>query len=250
MNIAIIFAGGVGSRMSTNALPKQFMKVNGVPIIIHTLNIFENNPQIDKIYISILASYREILQNMLTRYGISKVCGIVNGGDTSHDSIYNALKRAEEENPGDSTVLIHDGVRPIVTDAVIERNIAGVAEHGCAVTCSPCTETIIVSHDAQGVEDIPSRDLLYMAQAPQSFLLKDILAAHETLRASDERYTGLVDSCSVYRKVYGKVHLVRGNYGNIKVTRPGDVYTLHGLLQYLDATNAFGIGEYAHFYNS
>ncbi len=243
MNIAIIFAGGVGKRMCNNALPKQFMKVNGVPIIVHTLNVFQNNPLIDKIYISILPSHRSILQSMLNLYGITKVCGIVDGGATGQDSIYNALKRAAEENPADSTVLIHDGVRPIVTDAVIERNLTAVAEYGCAITCTPCTETIIVSRDAAGVEDIPPRELLHKAQAPQSFRLSEILAAHDTLRATPGGYGNLVDSCSVFRKVYGRVHLVQGNYGNIKITTPEDVYILKGLLQYLDATNAFGIDE-------
>lgn len=243
MNIAIIFAGGVGKRMCNNALPKQFMKVNEVPIIIHTLNVFQNHPEIDKIYISILPSHRRVLEGMLSRYAITKVVEIVDGGATGQDSIYNALKAAAAENPADSTVLIHDGVRPIVTDAAISRNIESVARFGCAITSAPCTETIIVSRDAQGVEDIPPRELLLKAQAPQSFRLGEILAAHDALRATPEGYGNLVDSCSVFRKVYGRAHLVQGNYGNIKITTPEDVYVLKGLLQYLDATSAFGIEE-------
>lgn len=243
MNIAVIFAGGVGKRMCNNALPKQFMKVNEVPIIIHTLNVFQNHPDIDKIYISILPSHRQMLEGFLSRYGVTKVAGLVDGGATGLDSIYHALKAAAEENPADATVLIHDGVRPIVTDAVIARNIESVAAHGSAITCVPCTETIIVTRDAQEVEEIPPRELLYKAQAPQSFRLGEILTAHETLRAMPEGYGNLVDSCSVFRKVYGQVHLVQGNYGNIKITTPEDVYVLKGLLQYLDATSAFGIDE-------
>lgn len=243
MNIAIIFAGGVGKRMSNNAIPKQFMKVNDVPIIIHTLNIFQAHPNIDKIYISILPSHRKELNMLLQQYGISKVAGLADGGATGQDSIYNALKLALSENPADSTVLIHDGVRPIVTDSVITRNIQAVAEYGSAITCVPCTETIIVTPDKQEVKEILPREELGKAQAPQSFVLSAIVAAHEKLRATETKYGNMVDSCSVYNTIYGSVHLVQGNYGNIKVTTPEDVYILKGLLQYRDATQAFGIED-------
>lgn len=241
MNIAVIFAGGVGKRMNNNALPKQFMKVNGVPIIIHTLLIFQQHPQIDKIYISILAEYREVLEELIQRHGISKVAGITNGGDSGLDSIYNGLQLAASENSDDSVVLIHDGVRPIVTDAVITRNIEAVRQFGSAITCVPSTETIILSRDAHAVDEIPPRQLLYKAQAPQSFRLGDIISAHRHLRSTPEGYGSLVDSCSVYQTAFKQVHLVSGNYGNIKVTTPEDVYILRGLLQYRDASTAFGL---------
>lgn len=243
MNIAVIFAGGVGKRMSNAALPKQFMKVNDIPIIVHTLNIFQQHAQIDKIYISVVAEYRDVLVKMISRYQITKVAGITQGGATGQDSIYNALKLAAAENTPDSIVLIHDGVRPIVTDAVISRNIESVHQFGSAITCVPCTETIIQSHDAHTVGDIHPREILYKAQAPQSFRLGDILTAHRCLRETPEGYGNLVDSCSVYQKIFRQVHMVTGNYGNIKVTTPEDVYLLKGLLQYMDASQAFGMEE-------
>lgn len=241
MNIAVIFAGGVGKRMNNTALPKQFMKVNGIPIIIHTLLIFQQHSQIDKIYISIIAEYKDLLESLIRQYQISKVVGITIGGESGLDSIYNGLKLAASENADDSVVLIHDGVRPIVTDAVISRNIEAVRLFGSSITSVPSTETIILSQDAQIVENIPPREFLHKAQAPQSFHLGDILSAHEHLRSTPERYGNLVDSCSVYRKVFGEVHLVPGNYGNIKITTPEDVFILQGLLHYKDASNAFGI---------
>lgn len=241
MNIAVIFAGGVGKRMNNTALPKQFMKVNGVPIIIHTLLIFQQHLQIDKIYISVIAEFKNMLEDLIRRYQISKVAAITEGGESGLDSIYNGLKLAASENADDTVVLIHDGVRPIVTDAVITRNIEAVRLFGSAITCVPSTETIILSHDAQMVEEIPPREFLHKAQAPQSFYLGKILSAHDQLRTSPERYGNLVDSCSVYQKVFGEVHLVHGNYGNIKITTPEDVFILQGLLRYKDASSAFGI---------
>lgn len=243
MNIAIIFAGGVGLRMCNNSLPKQFMRVNSIPIIIHTLQVFQNHDEIDKIYISILPSHRQTLVGLLSRYGITKVAGVVDGGETGQDSIYNALVAAAAENPADSVVLVHDGVRPIVLDEVISKNIQGVHEHGSAITCFPTFETILVSENGEHITSIPTRRHVYKAQAPQSFRLGELIACHEALRGTPERYGDLVDSCSVYRKAGKTAHMIMGNYGNIKVTRPEDVFILQGLMRYREATQALGINE-------
>lgn len=243
MNIAIIFAGGVGKRMGNNAVPKQFLRVDGVPIIVHTLRVFQNHDDIDKIYISMLESHIPRMQRLVRIHELNKVCGIVPGGETGQDSIYNALKAAESENPGDSVVLIHDGVRPILTDQVIRNNIEGVREYGCAITSIPCTETIVVSSDGRTPDRIPYRKELYKAQAPQSFVLRDIIEAHDTLRNTPQRYDDLVDSCSIYFKLNKSIHFVQGNFGNLKVTTPNDVYVIEGLLKYRDAVQAFGYDE-------
>lgn len=243
MNIAIIFAGGVGKRMGNNGVPKQFLQVDGAPIIVHTLRVFQNHDDIDKIYISMVESHIPRMQRLVRIHEFSKVCAIVPGGETGQDSIYNALKAAEAENPGDSVVLIHDGVRPILTDQVIRNNIEGVKKNGCAITSIPCTETIVVSKDGISPTSIPMRKELYKAQAPQSFYLEDIIAAHDVLRNSPERYDDIVDSCTIYFKLGKPVHFVKGNFGNLKVTTPNDVYVIEGLLRYRDAVQAFGVDE-------
>ncbi len=243
MNIAIIFAGGVGIRMGEAAIPKQFLRVNDIPIIIHTLRLFQHHEKIDKIYISMVSSHVDYMQSLVEQYGISKVCAIVPGGETGQDSIYNALRRAADENEGDSIVLIHDGVRPILSHEVISANIESVRQHRSAITITPCKETILQVNEAGQVEHIPARKYLHKAQAPQSFYLADILAAHDTLRNTPERYGDLVDSCSLYFKVHGPVHFVQSNLGNIKVTTPEDVYILRGLLMYRDAVLSFGVNE-------
>lgn len=240
--VAVIFAGGVGRRMCNDATPKQFIKVDGVPVLVHTLRVFQGHPQVGRIYLVMVAGYLEYTEELVEQYGISKVAAVVPGGETGLDSIYCGLKAAQAENPPDTVVLVHDGVRPVVSDRVITANIAAVQEYGSAVTCFPAYETILVSGDGAEPQEIPDRSRLYKAQAPQSFRLGKIVAAHDALRAGGG-YGGLVDSCSVYRAAGQPLHMVRGNYGNIKVTCPEDVYVLRGLLQYRDAMQALGMGE-------
>lgn len=241
MNIAIIFAGGSGIRMGAG-IPKQFLEINGKPVIIHTLQLFQYHDEIDKIYISVLDDYIEYMQELVADFRIKKVAGILAGGETAQDSIYNALKRAEAENPEDSIVLLHDGVRPFVSYEVISNNIAGVKENGNAITCTSCYETILLSHDGAVVESVPYRKDTFAAQAPQSFYLKEILKAHEEIRSRPERYENMVDACTIIRSLGQKAYMVPGNRGNIKVTTPEDVYMFRALLQYKENEQAFGLG--------
>ena len=191
MNIAIIFAGGSGVRMGSG-IPKQFLEINGKPVIVHTLQLFQYHDEIDKIYISVLEEYIGYMQELVDEYRLNKTAAIIPGGTTAQDSIYNALKRAEAENPDDSIVLLHDGVRPFVSYEVISNNIAGVKENGNAITCTACYETILLSHDGQCVESVPYRKDTFAAQAPQSFYLKDIIEAHDAIRDTPQRYENMV----------------------------------------------------------
>ncbi|WP_346708060.1 IspD/TarI family cytidylyltransferase [Massilistercora timonensis] len=241
MNIAIIFAGGSGVRMGAG-VPKQFLEINGRPIIIHTLKLFQNHDMIDKIYIAVLEDYIPYMEELVEEFHISKTVKIIAGGATAQDSIYNALKEAEKENPDDSIVLLHDGVRPFVSYDTIAKNIIGVKENGNAVTCTPCYETILLSHDGNQVDTVPYRKETFAAQAPQSFRLKDIIKAHDTVRSLPTRYENMVDACTIYRSQGLNVNMIEGNRGNIKVTTPEDVYMFRALLQYRENEQAFGLG--------
>lgn len=230
MNIAIIFAGGTGTRMGAE-LPKQFIEIQNKPILIHTLELYQKHKKIDKIYISILKEYFEYTQELVQKYNISKVAGIVCGGETGMDSIYNALSLAYKENDGDSIVLISDGVRPLITDETIDNNIAGVIAKGNAITTTACFETILLSEDdGKTVKSVPIRRHTFAAQAPQSFYLKDIIAAHNEVRNTPEKYTDLVDSCTLMKYLNREVHIVEGNRNNIKITTPNDVIIFEALL--------------------
>lgn len=225
--------GGRGERLNNSFdLPKQFLKIDGKEILIHTLLKFENHPEIDKIYLSVLKEYMEFTHMLIEKYEIKKVCKIVEGGDSAQKSIYNALKAAGTENSSDSVVLVHDGVRPIITNKVISDNILGVKTFGTAVTVVPCYETIIESKDGLATNHVPIRKETFKAQAPQSFRLGEILEAHEKIRKNENPYQDIVDSCTLFNKLGKDTHLVAGNFGNIKVTTPEDVYILKGILEY------------------
>ncbi len=241
MNIAIIFAGGSGVRMGAG-VPKQFLEINGKPILIHTLQLFQEHEEIDKIYLAMSRDFIRYTQQLVLDYRIDKVAAVVPGGATAQDSIYNALEKAEQENPGDSIVLIHDGVRPFVEYGVISSNIESVREYGSAITSTSCYETILVSRDGQQVDELPLRKESYAAQAPQSFYLKDILEAHRSIRTVNPGYENMVDACTIYRELGRQPHIVLGNRGNIKVTTPEDVYIFRALLQYKENEQAFGFG--------
>lgn len=240
MNIAIIFAGGSGKRMGAG-MPKQFLEINGKPIIIHTLDNFQNSPLIDKIYISCKKEYIRKLQHMLDYYRIIKAAGVVEGGETGQDSIYNGLVYALKENPEDSIVLVHDGVRPLISEEVIEENIESVEKYGTAVTCTPFFETPVISVSGDIVEDMPVRKYMFTAQAPQSFRLGELVKAHEEVRKVNPGYENIADSCYLYRSIGKEVHIVEGNRGNIKVTTPEDFYLLRALLQYRENEQILGL---------
>lgn len=242
MNIAIIFAGGSGVRMGAG-VPKQFLEIDGKPILFHTLSLFEEHHEIDKIYLAVLEEYIPYVWALATEFHISKLAGVVSGGSTAQDSIYKALKKAQEESPDDSVVLIHDGVRPFVGYDVISKNIESVKKNGSAITSNLCYETVLISKDGgETVDHLPYRKECYNAQAPQSFFLKDILEAHDAVRKDNPTYEDLVDSCTIMKSVGKSTYLVEGNRGNIKVTTPVDVYMFRALLQYKENEQAFGFG--------
>ncbi len=242
-NIAIIFAGGTGQRMSNgeNQLPKQFLKIYEKPIIIHTLELFQNHEEINKIYIAIHPDYYEYMSDLVKHYYITKTAGIVKGGATGQDSIYNALKLAQEENHNKSIVLIHDGVRPNITPDVISKNIECAKQNGNAITCTSCFETILISTNHQNPKHVPYRKDTFAAQAPQSFHLGEIVNAHEKMRKTNPNYTDIVDSCTLFKTLGKKTFMIDGNRGNIKITTIEDLYILRALIRYREDMDAFGL---------
>lgn len=165
-NIAVVFAGGVGARMAHSSRPKQFLEIHGRPVIVHTLDVFQQHPDIDAIAVAILPEFREYLERLVKRYELTKVKWIVDGGSTGQESRHNALKVVAENNDPDSLVLIHDGVRPLIDADLVSRNIESGLEFGSAVTCTKMTETVVVE-EGDGIKDVIPRDPLWTAQAPR-----------------------------------------------------------------------------------
>lgn len=238
MNIAVIFAGGSGTRMHTKSRPKQFLELNGKPIIIYTLELFDNHPQIDAIVIACIENWIPYLEKMIRKFEINKVIRIVPGGASGQESIYNALVAAEGyANGNDATVLIHDGVRPLITEETIYANICKVEELGSCITTVPATETFIVQK-GDGKLEIPTRDNSLIARAPQSFRLNDILSAHR--KAQEECLPPFIDSCSLMSHYGYSLGLVEGPMENIKITTPTDFFIFRAMVEVHENQQIFG----------
>lgn len=213
-NIAVIFAGGSGVRMNTRSKPKQFLELRGKPIIIYTLELFDNHPLIDGIVVVCLESWIPFLKKMLKKFEINKVVKIVSGGDSGQDSIYRGLCAVEDyckdKGEENAVVLIHDGVRPLIVDETITRNIEKVHEKGSAITVVPAIETFVIQKE-EGQMVIPDRSSCLLARAPQSFYLKDILSIHR--KNKENGNITFIDSCSMMSYFGYKMATIEGAYG-------------------------------------
>ena len=224
--------------MHTKSRPKQFLEYQGKPIIIYTLELFDNHPMIDGIVVACVEEWIPFLKKMLKKFEINKVKAIVTGGETGQESIYKGLVAAKSISEGaDDIVLIHDGVRPLITEQTITDNIEMVKKEGSCITCVPATETFIVSQPGGGLE-IPTRANSLIARAPQSFYLKDILAAHEQARA--EGRNDFIDSCSMMHHYGYKLGRVIGPMENIKITTPTDYFIFKAMVEVHENQQIFG----------
>ncbi|MBO4293504.1 MAG: 2-C-methyl-D-erythritol 4-phosphate cytidylyltransferase [Clostridia bacterium] len=240
MNIGVVFAGGVGTRMRTKDRPKQFLEICNKPIIIYTLEHFENNPDIDEVVISCVKDWIPYLEELLYNFRIDKVKKIVPGGETGQQSIYNGLCAAKEiANGENAVVLIHDGVRPLINSDLLSKNIECVKKYGSSITAGIVKETIVVIDDEGKIEQVPTRAKSRVAKAPQCFWLNDILDVHS--KAISENRFDFIDSCTMMQ-YYGKeLYMIDGPYENIKVTTPDDFYTMRAILQVREDQQLYGL---------
>ena len=236
-NIAIIFAGGSGKRMNTVSRPKQFLELNGKPVIIYTLELFDNHPDIDGIVVVCIEPWIQYLHKQLKKFEINKVVQIVPGGETGQDSIYNGLSAAMTLYGGNVNVLIHDGVRPLIKDQTISDNINTVNEKGNCITCVPATETFVVTQQ-DGSLQIPSRKDSLIARAPQSFKLNDIWEAHN--QAIKEGRHDFIDSCTMMSYYGHRMNCIIGPMENIKITTPTDFFIFRAMVEVHENQQIFG----------
>lgn len=237
MNVALIFAGGRGVRMQAGSVPKQFLEIYGRPVIVHTLEAFQNHPEIDAILVVILDEFRDELLRLIDRYELDKVKWIVPGGATGQESRYKGLRVLADACDPDSIVFIHDGVRPLVDDALISANLETVRAHGTAVTCTKTNETV-VRVEGDSIEEVIPREPLWTAQAPQTFRLGDAVKVYE--RAIAEGMTDTIDTCFLFRHYGIPVRMVPGPHTNIKVTTSSDFYVARTFFTLLEDEKAFG----------
>ncbi len=237
MNVAVIFAGGTGQRMNSKVLPKQFLEVHGKPIIIYTLEKFDQHEEIDGIIIVCLNEWKSYLQNLLDKFGIKNVKAIVSGGDTGQMSIFNGISKANEMFSSDDIVLLHDGVRPVIDKEIISENIACAKKNGCAVTVTPAIETIAIKNDST-IKNIINRQNCWLAKAPQTFKLGEIYSAH--LKAQADGRTDFIDSASLMLNYGTELYTVEGQPDNIKITTPSDYYIFKAMLDARENSQIWG----------
>lgn len=225
--VAIIFAGGTGERMNTRSKPKQFLELHDKPIIVYTLEEFNGHPEIDGIILVCLESWINYCKDLIEKFRLQKVKAVVAGGESAIESQKNGLLKARELFGLDSIVLIHDGVRPLINEETISKNIASVREHGTAITVTPAVETITIKTETGEIGQIIERSKVEMARAPQSFYLKDILDAH---KRREKEGMDFIDSASMMQYYGYSLFTVEGSPENIKITTPNDYYTFRALV--------------------
>ncbi|MCC9970797.1 2-C-methyl-D-erythritol 4-phosphate cytidylyltransferase, partial [Streptococcus agalactiae] len=222
MNIGVIFAGGVGRRMNTKGKPKQFLEVHGKPIIVHTIDIFQNTEAIDAVVVVCVSDWLDYMNNLVERFNLTKVKAVVAGGETGQMSIFKGLEAAEQLATDDAVVLIHDGVRPLINEEVINANIQSVKETGSAVTSVRAKETVVLVNDSSKISEVVDRTRSFIAKAPQSFYLSDILSVERD--AISKGITDAIDSSTLMGMYNRELTIVEGPYENIKITTPDDFY--------------------------
>jgi len=239
MNTALIFAGGTGQRMNTRSTPKQFLQLHNKPIIVYTIEQFNDHPDVDGIVIACLESHIDHMEDLKKQFRLNKIKRIVPGGSTGQGSIYNGLKAIEADYPSDTTVMVHDGVRPLVDQETISACIECVKHYGNAVTVVPATETVVADCKGNMVGEIMNRSRCQLARAPQCFRLDQLLECHE--KALAEGKSDFIDSASLMQYYGHDVYTVVGKMENIKITTPMDFYIFRALLDARENSQIFGI---------
>lgn len=229
MNIALLIAGGSGNRMGQD-IPKQFMHVDGCPIIIHTMDCFQKHPDIDSIAVVCLKGWETVLQAYANQFNINKLKWIFPGGNSGMQSIRNGIYGLKDNGcTAEDLVLIHDSVRPLLGQDIISNNIATCKAYGYAITGIQCREAILESEDGfSAMKSIP-RDKLIRTQTPQTFKLGNILKVHEEAKIKGIKDS--VASCTLIAEVGGReMHIVPGSEKNIKITTVEDLEILKALI--------------------
>lgn len=234
----LIFAGGTGRRMNSRSRPKQFLEMHGKPIIIYTIEHFEYHNDINEICVVCIKEWIDELWGLLRRYDIRKIKMIIPGGETGHDSIRQGLEAMKNTTADDDIVLIHDGVRPLIDAELITRNIQGVKQNGNAITVEAVRESVIRCTDGNCILEIPPREQMYVAKAPQSFRYGDILRLYERAYEDGLKTVDSSHLCSVY---HVPMHIITSSKNNIKITEPADFYIFRALYEAMEGAQIFGI---------
>lgn len=227
MNIAIILAGGSGQRMNQD-IPKQFLNVNDKPVIIYTMEAFQRHPDIDAIGVVCLDGWHDILKAYAKQYKISKLEWVVVGGNVGQASIRNGVFEAEKRYSPDDIVLIHDAIRPLVSQEIISDCVVKCKKYGSAIAAVPCNTAVLHIDGNSSSEQIIPRNQLAMTQTPQAFRVGCIADAHR--KALELGITNSVASCTLMIELGKRVYFSVGAETNIKLTTQNDLKIFKALL--------------------
>jgi 2-C-methyl-D-erythritol 4-phosphate cytidylyltransferase len=225
-SFALIPAAGMGKRMGAS-INKQYLQLDGLPIVARTISVFEDSPLIEAIYLVIPADEIPYCrEHVVAACGFRKVVEIVPGGRERQNSVMNGLNAMRRDVADDDVVLIHDGVRPLISPQLLRESIETARNSDGALVAVPAKDTIKTVRDGIIIET-PPREMLWQAQTPQSFRFATIYAAHRA--AELEGFMGTDDASLVERRG-GVVRIVRGDYRNIKITTPEDLVLAEAFL--------------------
>ena len=226
-NLALIIAGGSGARMH-QSIPKQFLSVNERPVIIYTLEAFQNHADIDAIAVVCIEGWEQVLWAYARQFNINKLKYVVPGGKNGQDSIRNGVFELEKYYDPEDIVLIHDSIRPMVSADIISDCIVKTKKFGCAIATIPCAEAMLQTEDGLSSTGSYPRDHLKRTQTPQGFPLGKICDLHR--RALERGITNSVASCTLMIEMGEQVHFSMGSEKNIKLTTVDDIDIFKALL--------------------
>lgn len=227
MNIALIIAGGSGQRMNQD-IPKQFLNVYDKPVIVYTLEAFQKHPDIDSIAVVCIEGWENVLSAYARQFSITKLKYIVPGGENGQGSIRNGLFELEKHYAKDDIVLIHDAIRPMVSQEIISDCIIKAKKHGSAIVTIPCAEAMLETDNQVSSMASYPREKLKRTQTPQAFPLGRVCDVHR--RALEKGITNSVASCTLMIELGEEVYFSVGSEKNIKLTTIDDIDIFKALL--------------------
>ncbi len=228
MNIAMLIAGGTGQRMGQE-IPKQFLNVNDKPVIIYTLEAFQRHPDINSIAVVCLEDWMHVLEVYARQFNITKLQYIIRGGESGQASIRNGVWELEKHYRREDFVLVHDAIRPMVSEEVISDCLRVAQAYGNAITVIPCAEAMVMTEDQQSSEALYPREHLKRTQTPQAFRLGEICDLHR--EAIERGITNSVASVTLMIELGRKVYFSQGSEKNVKLTTVEDIDIFKSLLQ-------------------
>lgn len=229
MNIALIIAGGSGNRMGQD-IPKQFMYIDNCPVIVRTMMAFQQHPDVQEIAVVCLKGWETVLQSYANQYSIDKLKWIFPGGKNGQDSIRNGVYGLRDNGcDNNDIILIHDAVRPLLSQNIISANIASCIKFGDAITAIKCVEAILESDNHISSKKSIPRDRLFRTQTPQTFRLGELIETHQM--ALEKGIISSVSTCTMMAEVKNReMHIVLGEERNLKLTNPEDIEMYKALL--------------------